>query len=89
MTTLTKLLATAALAGGLAMMASAPASAYVVCNNAGDCWHSDTQYAAPPGVTFDWHPDDWYFHQHWDANRHFRDYHDGHGYYRNGVWITL
>jgi hypothetical protein len=89
MTFTKKLLATAAIAGGLAMMASAPAAAYVVCNNAGDCWHSDTRYAAPPGVTFDWHPDDWYFHQHWDADRHFRDYHEGRGYYRNGIWITL
>jgi hypothetical protein len=89
MTIAKKLLATAAIAGGLAMMAAAPASAYVVCNNEGDCWHSDTRYAAPPGVTFDWHPDDWYFHQRWDKDRHFRDYHAGRGYWRGGVWIGL
>ena len=88
MTITQKLLATAALAGGLAMMTAAPAAAYVACNG-GDCWHSDSQYAAPPGATFAWHPDDWYFHQHWDADRHFRDYHEGRGYYKDGVWITL
>ena len=75
-------------ASALALVATAgSASAYIACN-AGDCWHTDRRVHAP-GVTFDYHPDDWYFHQHWDADRHFRDYHDGRGYYRNGVWITL
>jgi hypothetical protein len=83
-----KLLATAAVATGIAIAAAAPASAYVACNRDGDCWHTDKRVTAP-GVTFDWHPDDWYFHQHWDADHHFRDYHEGRGYYRNGVWITL
>ncbi len=64
------------------------ASAYVACNREGDCWHTDSRVAVP-GVTFDFHPDDWYFHQHWDADRHFRDYHEGRGYYKGGVWITL
>jgi hypothetical protein len=43
-----------------------------------------------PGVRFDHHPDDWYFHQRWDSgDRHYRDYHEGRGYYKGGVWITL
>ena len=58
------------------------------CNPGGDCWHTDSRVTAP-GVTFDYHPDDWYFHQHWDADHHFRDYHTGRGYYKGGVWITL
>ena len=89
MTITQKLLATAAIAGGLAMMAAAPASARVVCNSVGDCWHTDGPAPVVPGVTFSAHPDDWYFHQHWDDTHHFRDYHEGHGYYRNGLWITL
>jgi hypothetical protein len=72
---------------GLAASSTA-ASAYVACNRDGDCWHTDSR-ARVPGVRFDYHPDDWYFHQRWDANRHFRDYHTGRGYYRGGVWITL
>ena len=66
------------------------ANAYIACNRDGDCWHTERRVAAP-GVTFDWHPDDWYFHQHWDAdkNRRFRDYHEGRGYWRGGVWVTL
>jgi hypothetical protein len=71
---------------GLAASSTA-ASAYVACNG-DDCWHTDSRVRAP-GVRFEYHPDDWYFHQHWDANRHFRDYHTGRGYYKGGIWITL
>ena len=78
-----------ALAGAAAVVAfAAPASAYIACNHEGDCWHTDRRVTAP-GVTFDFHPDDWYFHQHWDADHHFRDYHAGRGYWRSGVWVTL
>jgi hypothetical protein len=82
---------TAALLGIAGLAASSvPAAAYVACNNDGDCWHTDSRYH-PPGVRFDFHPDDWYFHRHWDndRDRHWRDYHEGHGYYRGGVWVTL
>ena len=90
MTVYGKILATAAFAAGIGLAASVPASAYVACNSTGDCWHTESRVTVP-GVTFSWHPDDWYFHQHWDADkdRHWRDYHEGRGYYRNGVWITL
>jgi hypothetical protein len=74
---------------GLAATATT-ASAYVACNRDGDCWHTDAR-PRTPGVRFDVHPDDWYFHQHWDADKdhHYRDYHEGRGYYRGGVWVTL
>jgi hypothetical protein len=86
----TKILAATAAAAGLAIAFAAPASAYVACNRDGDCWHTDRRVTVP-GVTFEYHPDDWYFHQHWDADRdhHWREYHEGRGYWRNGVWITL
>ena len=66
------------------------ASAYVACNHEGDCWHTEARVRVP-GVTFDYHPDDWYFHRHWDGDRehHWREWHEGRGYWRNGVWITL
>ena len=40
---------------------------------------------------FDYHPDDWYFHRRWEGDRdhRWRDYHEGRGYWRNGVWITF
>lgn len=76
-------------AGALAATAGS-ASAYVVCNRDGDCWHTESRVRAP-GVRFIYHNDDWYFHQRWEADRdrHYRDYHTGRGYYRNGLWITF
>ena len=77
---------------GIAALAAtaAPASAYVSCNRDGDCWHTDARPRAP-GIRFSVHPDDWYFHQQWQDNKeyHYRDYHQGRGYYRGGIWITL
>lgn len=83
-----KLILAGSIAAGLSLALAAPASAYIACNHDGDCWHTDSRVKVP-GVTFDYHPDSWYFRQKWDANRHFRDYHEGRGYYKNGVWVTL
>ena len=85
-----KLLLGAALTVAGVIGLASSASAYVVCNREGDCWHTEGRYA-PPGVRFEFHPDDWYFHRHWDADRdhRYREWHEGRGYWRNGVWITL
>ena len=92
MISLKKTFSTAAIAlllgTGAAALTGGAASARVVCNRDGDCWHTDS-VPVVPGVRLETHPDDWYFHQHWDGNRHYRDYHEGRGYYRGGVWITL
>jgi hypothetical protein len=91
MKTILRPLCVAALLSGGAVALSGGASAAVVCNNAGDCWHTEGRdhYDTSLGVVS--HPDDWYFHQHWDASNpnHYRDYHEGRGYYKSGVWITL
>ena len=78
------------MSAGALVATVAPASAYVTCNRDGDCWHSDAKPRAP-GIRFNVHPDDWYFHQKWDGDRdhHYRDYHEGRGYYKGGVWIGL
>lgn len=83
--------AIALLMGAGALVATTDvASARVVCNANGDCWHTDADYAYP-GTGYTRHNDDWYFHQHWNDNnqRHYRDYHEGRGYYKSGIWITL
>jgi hypothetical protein len=81
----------ATIAAGALVAFSAPASAYVVCNRFGDCWHTERRFTAP-GITFSWHPDDWYFHRDWDRDRDYRwrsERHEGRGYWRNGVWIQF
>lgn len=72
--------------GGVAATAST-ASAAVVCNRAGDCWHVDRRVVYPR-QHFEYHPDSWYFHQKWDDNRrHWREHHDDRGWYENGAWV--
>jgi hypothetical protein len=88
MTLRTFLLGAVVTAGALTALA-APASAYIACNREGDCWHTESRYRNP-AVRFDYHPDDWYFHERWEGNqRHWRDRHEGRGYWRNGLWITF
>ena len=76
---------------GALIVTAGTASARIVCNAEGDCWHTDAAPPRVPGIRFSLHPDDWYFHQHWDSDKdhHYRDYHEGRGYYKGGVWITL
>jgi len=91
MTSMKKLFTTASIAAvvGAATLATAgSASAYVACNREGDCWHTDRRVHVP-GVVLEYHPDDWYFHQTFGPDRHFREYHGGRGYWHGGVWITL
>lgn len=87
-----KLLLGAAIAAGAITATMSSASAYVVCNRDGDCWHTDTRFRAPdPALRFTYHNDDWYFHRRWDNDRdyRYRDYHEGRGYYRNGLWVQF
>lgn len=88
--TLKSLLLGAVLAAGGMIAMSAPASAWIVCNRWGDCWHSETRIAAP-GLRFEYYPDDWYFHRSWGPRDRWRwrEGHPGRGYWRNGVWITF
>jgi hypothetical protein len=77
---------------GIAFVATTgTASAYVVCNRYGDCWHSEHRYRYTPSLSVRIYPDHWYFHRDWarEPRRHWRGYREGRGYYRNGVWITF
>lgn len=77
--------ATLVTVGGLAIM-TASASAAIVCNAEGECWHTKAEYAYRPefGVTV--HPNDW----RWGEADHYtwRE-HTGRGYWHNGVWVTF
>ncbi|MEP6829422.1 MAG: hypothetical protein ABI963_03715 [Rhizomicrobium sp.] len=81
----------AALMGVGALASAGSASAEVVCNNAGDCWHTDKHYRYDSNLGVQRHRDDWYFHQRWndDRDHHYRDYHEGRGGYRNGIWFSF
>jgi hypothetical protein len=69
----------------LALTATA-ASAEIVCNREGDCWHVKVRpnYRSEFGLTI--HPDNWK----WGAHDKFRWHeHEGRGYWRNGAWIAF
>ena len=79
----TLVLGTVVGAAGLAALA-APASAYVACNRAGDCWHTtDRGFHRGWGISV--HDDAWK----WRGGRYHWREHDGRGYWRNGVWIAF
>jgi hypothetical protein len=59
------------------------ASARVVCNDDGDCWHSKTEYTYPPAVRLEVHPDDWKWKEH---EHHAWREHEGRGYWHGSQW---
>jgi hypothetical protein len=81
-----KLAAAAALSAGLLGATTTAASAYIVCNRDGDCWHVRDHYTYRPEFGVAVYPDSW----HWRAHDryHWRE-HEGRGYWRSGVWVTF
>jgi hypothetical protein len=72
--------------GSLALTATA-ASAEIVCNDDGDCWHVK-RHDYGPELKLHVHPDSWKWGEHERTKYRFRE-HEGHGYWRSGVWIGL
>ena len=71
----------------LALTAST-ASAKIVCNDDGDCWHVKKYREYPPDVKLRVYEDDWQ----WSDGSKYRwrePGHDRHGYWRGGVWVHL
>ncbi len=85
MTIRSTIVALALSAFGLLALSSLSASAAIVCNSDGDCWHTPRAHAYPPGVVVI-HPDNW----HWGPGELFvwRE-HEGRGYWRHGHWMVL
>ena len=74
-------------AGGLAFVATS-ASAAIVCNADGDCWHVKEQYTYAPAYGVTVHDDAWKWEDHDAANYRWRE-HEGRGYWHNNVWVTF
>jgi hypothetical protein len=68
------------------VIAASSASAEIVCNGEGECWHVKRHYDYRPEFGLVVHPDGWA----WGANEHYR-WHEGRGrgYWHNGIWIRL
>jgi len=88
MKTLAKLAAVAALAGSAVAISATAASAEIVCNNEGDCWHVHRHYDYKPEFGLVIHPDAWTWEDRDRDHYRWRE-HEGQGYWRNGVWVTF
>jgi hypothetical protein len=86
MNTSTKLALIPAAALALVSLSSLSASARIVCNEDGACWHVHEDYAYPPAAGVIIHPDDW----RWRDGEHYawRE-HAGRGYWRGGAWAPF
>jgi hypothetical protein len=73
-------------AAGALTLAATSASAAVVCNDEGDCWHVKGEAKYKPEFKLNIHPDNWKFA---DKDHHKWREHEGHGYWRSGVWIGI
>ncbi len=83
MPTRTKIVATLLSSAALLGLMSMKASARIVCNEDGDCWHVQEEYAFPPTAGVIVHPDDW----RWGEGQHFAwKEHPGRGYWNHGEW---
>lgn len=80
---LSKVVIGAAFAIGLTATA---ASADIVCNRDGDCWHVRERHQYRPQFGLVVHPDNWAWGKHEARHYRWRE-HDGRGYWRRGVWI--
>jgi hypothetical protein len=83
MTSITKALLAAA--ATLTLTAGA-ASAAIVCNDEGECWHVHGQPSYGPHLKLSIHPDNWK----WGGHEKYKwREHAGHGYWRGGSWIEI
>jgi hypothetical protein len=74
-----------AVAGAVGILAftATNASAAIVCNAEGDCWHVKDKYEYKPEWGIQVYPDTWT----WSGDKYRWREHEGRGYWNKGVWI--
>jgi hypothetical protein len=75
------------LAGACALaLTGTAATAAVVCNEEGECWHVRGKAEYGPELRLRVYPDNW----NWSRSEHYRwREHTGRGYWRGGNWIEI
>lgn len=73
----------AVVAAGILATTSTVASAAIVCNREGECWHVKHRYAYRPEFGLVIHPDGWRWR---DGERFVWREHEGRGYWDHGRW---
>ena len=81
-----KIAAAALLGLGAVSLTATAASAAIVCNGEGACWHVRRPYAYAPAYGVVVHPNGW----RWGpGERYAWREHAGRGYWRGGVWVPF
>jgi hypothetical protein len=62
---------------------STNASAAIVCNEEGDCWHTQAEYTYQPAFSLSVHQNDWKWKE---GEKHAWREHAGKGYWKGGNW---
>lgn len=75
------------LGAGVSAITASEASAAIVCNRDGDCWKVRGKPRYKPEFGLRIYGDDWRWRR--GDNYRWRKEGRGHGYYRNGVWISI
>jgi hypothetical protein len=83
MKTFSKLTVAALMSAGAMALISTNASASIVCNQDGDCWHAQQQYAYQPAFGLTVHDNGWKWK---DGEKHAWREHEGKGYWKGGNW---
>ena len=66
------------------------ASAHVVCNEEGDCWHVKTKHEYKPEFGVRIYADDWKWGDTESKKYRWREHDgDGRGYWRKGIWLDF
>jgi hypothetical protein len=71
---------------GAFALTSTTASAAIVCNADGDCWHTQTEYQYEPTFGLTVHDNNWKWKE---GEKHSWREHDGKGYWKGGSWRTF
>ena len=75
-----------ALSAATLTLTTTAASARIVCNQWGECWHVRDNFAYKPEFGLTVHEDGWK----WGAGDKYRwREHEGRGYWRHGVWVRF
>jgi hypothetical protein len=84
MKTLGKVAFAAVMGASALALTATDASARIVCNAEGECWHVRNNYVYRPELGLVIHEDNWQ----WGPTEHYRWHeHHGRGYWHNGLWV--
>jgi hypothetical protein len=79
-------LAFTAFVGVSAVAMTTSASARVVCNEDGDCWHTQSDHVYAPTLGLTTHEDNWKWKE---GEKHTWREHEGKGYWKGNSWTDF